>query len=185
MNQSTKTLTSPTTSKAWELYTYLQQALRKQAELFIDIGKALKSIRDEKLYLELGEGGFDTFQQFLNNAEIGLRPSTAYLYIRIYEYYYERLQLTQEEVLAIPINRLMRLLPVLKEKTDSEAKAVIEKISGLTSYDYDVIIGEDKLSVDRPELFRDKETGKWIFQFVPAQVQRIVNKDTGVKIYGE
>ena len=171
--------------KAWEIYTFLQQALRKQAELFIDIGKALKTMRDDKLYLQLGKGGFDTFQQFLNNAEIGLRPSTAYLYIRLYEYFLERLKLTQEEILAIPITRLMRLLPVLKEKTDEEAKQIVSKITNLTTYDFDVVVGEDKLETDRPSLFKDKETGKYIFEFKPNQMLRIVNKETGVKIYGE
>lgn len=176
-------LTKP--DKAWEIYTFLQQALRKQAELFIEIGKALKQMRDERLYLQLGKGGFDTFQQFLNNAEIGIRPSTAYLYIRIFEYFMERLKMTQAEVLDIPITRLMRLLPVLKEKTDDEAKKIVEKISGLTTYDFDVVVGEDKLETDRPTLFKDKETGKYIFEFKPDQMLRIVNKETGVKIYGE
>jgi len=171
--------------KAWEIYTFLQHALRKQVELFIDIGKALKTMRDDKLYLQLGKGGFDTFQQFLNNAEIGLRPSTAYLYIRIYEYFYERLKLTQEEIVAIPITRLMRLLPILKEKDDIEAKKIVEKVSGLTTYDYDQIINEDKLEIDKPYLFQDKETGKYIFEFKPEQMLRIVNKETGVKLYGE
>jgi len=170
---------------AWNETEKLQFAIRKQAELYLVIGEILKRIRDEKLYSYLGEGGYDTFQHFLNNAEIGLRPSTAYLYIRIYEYYIQQLSMTHEQIIQIPINRLMRLLPTLKTKPDNESKEIVQNISQLTNYDFDEEIKEKKMETPKPLLFKDKETGKYIFQFNPEQVLRIINSETGETIYGE
>lgn len=168
---------------AWIAYDNLQKYIKKQAELYIVIGKTLKDIRDQKLFTYLGEGGYDTFQQFLNNHEIGLRPSTAYLYIRIYEYYIERLQLLPAQIIEIPINRLMRLLPSLKQKEDEESKQIVENISTLTNYDFDVEVKEKSLETKRPILYKDKETGKYVFEFYPEQMERIVDMNTGETIW--
>ena len=165
-----KNLATPQTELAWSLYKETQLLLRKQGELFLLIGKNLKQIRDEKLYRYLGEGGFDTFKDFLNNPEIGIRPATAYLYIRIYEYYIEQLKLSTEEVVQIPINRLMRLLPALKEKENNEAKQIVEEIQNLTSYDFDVVIGEKHLEVDKPLVYKCKVCGKWKIEYKPEQL---------------
>lgn len=165
--------------KAYELYQLTIKLIKEQAELFIRLGKTLKQIRDEKLYRQMGEGGFDTFTHFLNNQEVGLRQSTAYLYIRIYEYYVLELGITEDEVIKIPVSRLMRLLPILKLKDKAEAKELIEGIGQMTNYDSDQEIKEKKLYVERPLLFRDKETGRWIFEYRPVLMRRIVNTMTG------
>lgn len=157
--------------KAWNLYTELQAEIKEQAKLFLLIGRNLKIVRDEHLYRQIGEGGFDTFEQFINNPEIGLRYSTAYLYIRIYEYYVERLKLLQEQVIRVPVNRLMRLLPVLKKKDDDEARGIVEEISEVTNYDYDQLLIEKKLDLpDRPRVYRCKECGKWKVEIKPEQL---------------
>jgi hypothetical protein len=150
---------------AFNIYNDLQVAIKQQAKLFLIIGRLLRDIRDKELFKYLGEGGYDTFIHFLNNPEIGLRQSTAYLYIRIYEYYVERLRLSEEEVLEIPINRLMRLLPALKTKNDIEAKETILRIGKMTNYDSDQEIKESKLETERPLLYRHKDCGKFIFQY--------------------
>lgn len=170
---------------AWSEYQKLQVAIRTQAELYLMIGETLKNIRDMRLYKYLGDGGYDTFQYFLNNHEIGLRPSTAYLYIRLYEYYIQQLQMSHETVVQVPINRLMRLLPTLKQKDDEESKEIVEKMTELTNFDFDEEIKEKQLETPRPILYKDKETGKYVFEFVPSQILRIINKDTDKVIYGE
>jgi len=169
---------------AWEMYQTLRQSVVTQAFLFIDIGKKLKDIRDDKLYKYLGEGGYSTFQHFLANPELGLRPSTSYLYIRLYEYYIEQLQITREQLIEIPINRLMRLLPSLKEMPDDEARETITDLGQLTSYDYDIEVVERNIEKARPKLFRNKENGMWKFEFDPESMESIVNTQTGEVLYG-
>jgi hypothetical protein len=151
--------------KAFTKYELLQSLIKQQSKLFLIMGLTLKEIRDQKLYLHLGDGGFDTFINFLNNPEIGLRQSTAYSYIRIYEYYIERLEMTEEDVLAIPINRLQRLLPALKGKEDGEAKELITNIGMMTNYDYDQEVKEQKLVSDRPLMYCCKECAKYKIEY--------------------
>lgn len=173
---------NPIQTRAYVLYTEIRELVRVQARLFLDLGQKLKRIRDEKLYRQIGEGGYESFSQFLNNPEIGLRTSTAYLYIRIYEFYIGRLGLSEGRVTEIPLNRLMRLLPALKQKSESEAKEIIERVGGLTNYDYDVEVKERKLESDRPKLYVDKESGKYVFEFISGEVDRIVETDpSGVR----
>jgi len=165
-----KDLATPQNDLAWSLYKEVQTLLRRQGELFLLLGKDLKTIRDQKLYRYLGEGGFDTFRDFLNNPEIGIRESTAYLYIRIYEYYVERLKIPTEEVVQIPLNRLMRLLPRLKEREDEEAREIVNEVQNVTTYDFDVIVGEKQLDVDKPLVYRCKVCGKWKIEYKPEQL---------------
>lgn len=169
---------NPLQKQAYDLYQKTVELVHRQAILFIELGKTLKTIRDEKLYRQMGEGGFDTFTQFVNNPEIGLRQSTAYLYIRVYEYYVLELGMGEEDVVKIQITRLMRLLPVLKTKPKDEAKELIENIGQMTNHDADVEMKEKKLTVERPLLFHDKETGRWVFEYRPSQMRRIKNTMT-------
>lgn len=176
---------NPLQQKAFDLYQETIALIRQQAGLFLQLGQALKRIRDEKLYQYMGEGGFETFNRFLNNPEIGLRQSTAYLYIRIYEYYVGELKLNQEDVLKIGVAKLMRFLPALKKKTVEEAKELILNVGEMTVYDTDVTVRENKLEEDKPLLYRDKETGKFIFEYHASQMLAIINKDTGDIIHME
>lgn len=169
--------------KAFDLYGQLQTAIKEQARLFLVVGKILKQIRDEKLYRQIGEGGYDTFHHFLNNPEIGIPQSTAYLYIRVYEYYVFKLKMLEAEIIAIPINRLMKLLPALKKKEDEEAKALISSIGFMTNTDYGKEIEEKKLGSDRPRLYHSNIEGKWIFEFKEEQVEKIINKTKGEIIF--
>lgn len=173
-------------SRAYDLYKETIALIQEQATLFIRLGKSLKIIRDDKLYKYIGEGGFDTFQHFLNNPEIGLRQSTAYLYIRIYEYYIEQLKLSNDEVVKIGVTKLMRLLPVLKSKGDNEAKEIVTSIGEMTVFDADQEVKDKNLEIDRPKLFQDKATGKFIFEYKSEQMLKIINKTTGEVIeFGE
>jgi len=157
---------------AWNLFESLQLAIQKHLELFLVIGQFLNEINDQKLYKDLGEGGYDTFEQFVQNPEVGLRHSTARLYMRIYSYYIEQLKLPQADVTKIPLNRLMRLLPSLKKMEDDEARKVIVDVTPLTSSDFDAHVAEKKFEQERPMLKRCKDCGGWVFEFKPEMMCR-------------
>jgi hypothetical protein len=152
-------------NKALEKHEKVIVLIKQQAKIFLMLGKELKEIRDEELYKNLGNGGYDTFIQYLNNPEIGLRQSTAYLYIRIYEYYILKLQMTEEEIIKTPINRLMRLLPHVKKMENEKAIELIEQSAQLTNYDYDEELKERKLFSKRPIVYQCKECGKWVIEY--------------------
>jgi len=172
-------------TEAWETYQTLQTAFVNQAKLFLYIGQLAKNIRDKKLYKYLGEGGFATFGQFLNNSEISrLAPSTIMAYIRIYEYYIERLQLIEGQLLDIGTNRLQKLLPRLKVKPDEEAKEILQDIGILTHDDYKKEVRERGLDIERPSVYMDKNTGRYIIEFEENTVLRVYNKTKNEVMFG-
>ena len=161
---------------AFRIYNKVQEALREQNKMFLIIGQALKLIRENELYKYMGNGGFETFGDFINNPEIGLKQSTAYLYIRVFEYYVERLEFTEKQLITYPLNRLMKLLPHLKKKSDEEAKELLTNIGNMTDFDYNIEVKEKKLNSKKPALYLDKETGLYILDFEENQMLRIYNK---------
>lgn len=161
---------------AHKIYIRVQEALREQNKTFLQIGLALKLIRENELFKYMGNGGFDSFKDFINNPEIGLKQSTAYLYIRVFEYYIERLQFEENKLIEYPLNRLMKLLPHLKKKSDEEAKELLISIGNMTDFDYSIEVKEKKLNSKKPALYLDKETGLYILDFEENQMLRIFNK---------
>lgn len=174
---------TPKQEKAYSNYSQLINTGGQEIALYLFRGKLLKEIRDEKLYNYLGEGGYDTFQMFLQDPELKWKPSTSYAYIRIYEYYVLRLNLSDTELRRIAWNRLQMVLPKLKAKEDGEAKEIITSIGEMTHSDYKKEIEEKKLTIDKPSLYRDDETSKWIFEFREHQMSRIYNLDKKVVIF--
>ena len=168
---------------AYDMYDLLQKSIREHAKLFLKIGRILKEIRDYELHKHIGDGGFDTFQDFLNNPEIAVKPSTAYLYIRIYEYYVDRLGLLEQEVIEIPVNRLMRALPALKKLDDDKAKEMITDIKYMTNQDYEIEVKEKGLDFIKPSIYKDKETGLYIIDFEEKDVLKIYNKTKREKVW--
>ena len=144
------------------LYQEVQVLIKQQAILFLRLGKALKSIRDDELFAEYN---YDTFGEFLNSPEISLRQSTAYLYIRIYEFYQLELGMKEEEIVKTPLNRLMRMMPHLKTMDKEKAVETVEEITGLTNYDYDQEIKERNMVSDRPSVYECKECNKYRIEY--------------------
>lgn len=155
-------------TEAWNTFQELQSAIKNQISLFLVVGRILKDFRDNHLYKYIGEGGNDNFKQFLNG--LGMTMPTAYLYIRVYEYYIEKLKYSEEKIREIPLNRLMRLLPSLKKLDDEEAKKIIDEVAPLTHGDYSQEVKERKLETPRPKLRRHKECQKFIFEYNPNQM---------------
>jgi hypothetical protein len=170
--------------KAWAVYQSVKDDIKTQSFLYLKIGEKLRQIRDEQLYMYISEGGFDTFQDFLNNPEIGIRPSTAYNYIGIYEEYILRLGMSFEEVMEIPQNRLMRLRPQLKDKEVEEAREIVNDLGSLTNYDFDIVSEEKGFRrLEKPIMYQDKITNKWVIEFDQDTVEKIIETQSKTVIY--
>ena len=52
--------------RSWILHKTLMYALQQNTRWFLIVGKTLKDIRDTKAYKHIGNGGSDTFDQYLN-----------------------------------------------------------------------------------------------------------------------
>lgn len=170
-------------TEAYSLYEELKTKLVQHGYVFLKIGQILKRIRDEKLYQYIGEGGNETFQQFLASPEIAIKRPTAYLYIRVFEFYIDRMGLSEEQVVAIPAYKLFRLLPLLKDKTKEEVSDVLDGVLDLGTKDTEEVIKEKNLDPwKRPKLFRCGRCNKWHVNYF---IDSICNCDGIVKLTKE
>lgn len=147
--------------RAYALYQLLLSAKRSQDYLFLGIGKVLKEIRDNKLYRELD---YDSFNQFVTSDELGFSKESAFLYVRVYEYYIDRLGLSSDYVGRINLARLGQMIPLLKKIDDPEKEIEkVEELSALRQNDFLMMVRQDR-GDDKPRIYFSKELEKWIVE---------------------
>jgi len=78
----------------------------------LKLGALLKTIRDLKLY-ELR--GYDTFEAYIAQPEIGFARATAYWWIHAYELYIEQCKYQPEVIGEIPVGNLQIIAPLVKD----------------------------------------------------------------------
>ena len=89
---------------AFNYFTELKELVTEQGKLFLDIGRVLKTVRDNKLYKHLD---IDTFNAFIAQPEIGLSRSLVYGYITIYETYLLKYGYPASQILKVPYSKLL------------------------------------------------------------------------------
>lgn len=147
----------------FEVFKKIVIARKVQDAAFLFIGKALKLMRDKKLYKYLD---FDDFSQFLASEEISFSREKAYLYIRTYELYVEHLKFDPEELSKLGVARLMLLAPIIKETNSrEEAMAKIRELEGLRYGDFVRQVKQETNKDGEPQVFFSKETGKWFVNY--------------------
>lgn len=130
--------------------------------MFLEFGYTLKRIKEEKLYLQMGEGGYDSFYQFLADPEINLNPNTALAYIRVYEFYVEKLGFKKEDLAGIPLNRLNQIKGFLEDKNKDEVKEWVEKARTLGRTDFEKEMVDKKITKERQiEIKKCRKCGKY------------------------
>jgi len=98
---------------------------------YLYIGKELKKIKDEKLYMYLGEGSidFETFEAFIASPSVNIELRKAYYLIQIYGTFVEQYKFKPEELADTHWTALRALLPVIRE---DNVKELVEKAKLLT-----------------------------------------------------
>ncbi len=123
---------------------YFEQArmlLRSQGGIFLEIGRILKILRDEGLYGQLGE--YQSWVAFLNEGGLGIRKSSAYAYIAIYETYVMRLGIHPDLLSDVPWDKLQLALPLARRaQTREEAEEAVVKARELSRSDLMLEAGE-------------------------------------------
>lgn len=154
----------PDTELTFDLFKKLVLARKTQDFVFLSIGHMLKIVRDRKLYKHLD---YETFTEFLSSEEISFSREKAYLYIRTYELYIDKLQMNPDTVGEMGVVRLMMLAPLVKNLSREDA---IKKIEELGSKDirYGEFVREVKNQTNRngkPTLYFSDESGKWVINY--------------------
>ena len=149
--------------KAHATWQMLLSAKRSQEGLFLVIGKLLKDVRDEKLYMKLD---YENFSQFLASEELSFGREKAYQYIKTYEYYIEYLELSENYVGQLNISRLSMMVPVLKKIDDKDK--ILEKMDELSSLRHGDFVREVRKTTkvsSKPRVYWSEEREKWIIEY--------------------
>lgn len=155
-----KTLTPP--AYAFELNQRLIFAKRQSDFLFLIIGKILKEIREKRLYEHLD---YSTFSSFLSSNDVSFSKESAFMYIRVYEYYIEELQMSEQVIENISVSRLSMLIPVLKKIEDrNEVVELVQEYGSLTHNDFMLKLRQKKHD-DKPTVYYSKSIDRWVVEY--------------------
>jgi hypothetical protein len=152
----------------FDLFKKLVLARRTQDFVFLAIGKMLKIVRDRKLYKHLD---FENFSQFLASEEIDFSREKAYMYIRIYDLYVEKLQLNPDSVAKIGVVRLNLLAAEVKNMPREEA---VERIEEAGSMRYNEFVREHKEKNNKdgkPSYYWSDEQNCWVVNYYEDTTQ--------------
>jgi len=125
--------------QAWDDYQELCSLARGDIRSALRTGQLLKTIRDTESYKKLGDGGYDTWNSFLNDPALKISRSYAFQRIQMYDFYIEELHLPMEEVEQIASVKLMLhcMTFILRSNmNDITALEVIEKAKVLSYGDF-------------------------------------------------
>lgn len=107
----------PAPEIAHHFFLELKNLIKEQSLLFLEIGRCLKIMRDEKMYKQLD---YDTWGGFLGSGELSLKTATVYAYIGIYEIFILKFELTPDELADIPWDKLWIALPAARKLDNRE-----------------------------------------------------------------
>lgn len=160
----------PDEQLTFDLFKKLVLARKTQDLVFLSIGKMLKIVRDRKLYKNLD---FDNFSQFLASEEISFSREKAYLYIRTFELYVEKLMLNPEEVGKLGVARLMMMVPIIKNLPREEAIQRLEEARPLRYGDFVRQVKQEANKDGKPTVYYSDERKKWIVNYFENMTELI------------
>jgi len=137
---------------------------RNMGLAFLNMGKLLKIIRDNKFYETLG---YNNFTSYVVNSELGFKRSTAYYYIEIFEFFVQKLKWKQKKVVEMGYDKLVRLMPVIKKNPENE-DVLVTDAEALRPYDFNKKYRNEEKQEGHeeflapPEYFRCEKCSKWI-----------------------
>lgn len=160
MKEDKKALIS---ARAFQTHEELLRLKKEMGIAFLKMGRVLKIIRDARLYEHLD---YPTFTDYLHSPEVEIHWRTAYYYIDIWGTFIERLGYKMEELSEYSYDKLRRLLPIVKEKDNTEE--VMEKALALRWVDFNREMKGEQRNKDfedflaPPEFWRCQTCGKWV-----------------------
>lgn len=155
--------TLPDNEQTFDLLKKLVLAKQVQDVAFLTIGKILKIVRDRKLYKFLD---FEDFSQFLSSEEVSFSREKAYLYIRVYELFVEKLEFNPDEIGKLGVVRLMMLAPLVKNIENKEdAIKKIDEVKDLRYNDFVKTVKEQTNKTGKPEVFWSEQHSRWVVNY--------------------
>ena len=120
---------------AFAAYTEVRKYKNIGNYSYIQLGKALLTIKREKLYKAMGH---PSYTSFLADPDVAIPRPTAYLYTSLVEFYLEHLKVEEDDIIEVDITRLRDLIPILRtgDETASMVDVWISKAASLSRKDF-------------------------------------------------
>lgn len=121
----------------FEYHSELERAARLSKQSFVMMGEVLSALKHNDTFREAVGEGYDTWQAYLAQPEIGLSVSEANRLIQIYETFVLKFRLDPERLANVPLKNLHYLLPIVKDMDDeSEVDALVNDAASLSQRDF-------------------------------------------------
>lgn len=125
--------------QAWDEYNELCRLVKNDIRSFLRKGQILKNLRDTERFKKLGDGGYETFNSFLNDPVLKISRGYAFQQIQAFDFYIGELHMPIEEVERIASIKLMiqamNYINV-RDLSNDQALEVIEKAKVLSYSDF-------------------------------------------------
>lgn len=158
------------------LYEDLKRIQYAYKTIWFERARILKQIKDTRSYKYINGLGYLSWEEFCSDPIVGMSRVTANLHISLYEYYVEQLKLSEEQLSDIPIGRLTKILNS-PDLTDEQRELSLVDAKLLSDRDFYKSMDE-RLGgkPDRPTLYLNGATQKWVFKFTPDTMEKIVDE---------
>lgn len=141
--------------QAWDEYNELCRLVKNDIRSFLRKGQILKSLRDTERFKKLGDGGYETFNSFLNDPVLKISRGYAFQQIQAFDFYIGELHMPVEEVESIASIKLMiqamNFINV-KNLSNEQAIEVIEKAKVLSYSDFFAEVAPEEQKVIEGEV---------------------------------
>lgn len=120
---------------AFDLLTELNQKLKAHHRSFFEIGRLLTELKEKELYKTLGQGGYDTWSQFMAGNELSVNSKTAEAYMNLYDFWVKQQNYTLDELSEVPYDKLRMVQPMARQLDSAGVRELFEKTKVLSRTD--------------------------------------------------
>jgi len=136
--------------RAWSLHCEVVRYITSINETFLDLGRVLRTIHDERLYVQLG---YDTFESYIASPEVSLSRTLVYRLLRAVKIVESGL-VPEETAQAIGVSKLDAIAPYIEKAPPDTVTEVLVEAQSLSYRDLNERLRERFRDEDALEAFR-------------------------------
>jgi len=144
MKKKDKVANKLTVAKAFKIDQEIKQLKVRVNSGFLDLARLLKDIKDDKLYESLG---YETFESYIAQPELGFDRSSVYRFIQIYDKFVIELGVAPGRLVLTDWTKLRTILPCVNK---SNVKELLAKAESLSRSDLRLEILEERVKLLPP-----------------------------------
>jgi len=128
----------------FNLHQQLVEVILHSKKSFVVMGKLLYELKNKSLFKKAVGDGIETWEDYIQQPEIGLSRGEADRLLQIYEQFVLRYGFDEDFVSGVPIKNLHYLLPLAKGDKDANMEELLSAAKELSQRDFRERVGEIK-----------------------------------------